>query len=160
MARSKFILIAILLCLFQEICGATTYKDTKAKFDVKTLREAISAYAQEKNVYPNLDTWSDELIENNFIRSLPKDPWGNSYVYYFPPKYGTDAFDLYSLGKNEQDDNGLKDDISAWRDVDRNFYPREGMLSNIVGYIIFGVLISVTIGFFWKKYRKKHLTSI
>ena len=43
---------------------------------------------------------------------MPKDPWGNAYVYRCPGQHNTDGYDLYSLGADGQDGGG--DDSDNW----------------------------------------------
>ena len=47
-----------------------------------------------------------------YIRSLPKDPWGNDYQYRFPPQKSTDGYDIWSMGPDAQ--NETEDDIGNW----------------------------------------------
>jgi len=47
-------------------------------------------------------------------KGLPKDPWGNVYIYRFPGTRNTDYFDLFSVGPDGQE--GTEDDIVNWED--------------------------------------------
>jgi general secretion pathway protein G len=44
--------------------------------------------------------------------TLPIDPWGNPYVYYFPGKHNTSGYDLLSVGPDGKE--GTDDDIVSW----------------------------------------------
>lgn len=44
-------------------------------------------------------------------RRLPKDPWGNQYVYVFPGVHNSGGYDLYSLGPDGEESD---DDIGNW----------------------------------------------
>ncbi len=46
-----------------------------------------------------------------YLKKMPKDPWGNGYVYTSPGKHNTD-YDLYSYGPNGVEGGG--DDITNW----------------------------------------------
>lgn len=46
-------------------------------------------------------------------KGLPKDPWGNAYVYKIPGVHNTSSYDLYSLGQDKQE--GSQDDIVNWK---------------------------------------------
>ncbi len=46
-------------------------------------------------------------------KGLPKDPWGNPYVYKIPGTHNTSSYDLYSLGQDKQE--GSQDDIVNWK---------------------------------------------
>lgn len=45
-------------------------------------------------------------------KGLPKDPWGNPYVYRMPGQQNTGSFDLYSSGPDKQE--GTEDDVNNW----------------------------------------------
>jgi general secretion pathway protein G len=45
-------------------------------------------------------------------RDIPKDPWGNDYVYRYPGQYNENGYDLYSLGPDRK--LGGDDDITNW----------------------------------------------
>lgn len=47
-------------------------------------------------------------------KGLPKDPWGNAYVYRSPGTNNTESYDLYSFGSDKQE--GTEDDITNWKD--------------------------------------------
>ena len=57
---------------------------------------------------PQLDTWRGPYIK----RGIPKDPWGNNYVYRCPGEHNTNRYDLYSYGPDRQE--GGDDDIDNW----------------------------------------------
>ena len=43
-------------------------------------------------------------------RGIPKDPWGNLYIYRFPGTQNTDTYDLLSIGPDKKEGTG--DEIS------------------------------------------------
>ena len=45
-------------------------------------------------------------------KGMPKDPWGNAYVYKFPGTHNPSGYDLFSLGPDKQE--GTPDDITNW----------------------------------------------
>ena len=44
---------------------------------------------------------------------LPKDPWGNFYLYTCPGKHNPSSYDLWSTGAD--DESGTSDDIGNWQ---------------------------------------------
>ena len=44
--------------------------------------------------------------------TLPMDPWGNPYVYYYPGKHNPTGYDLLSVGPDGKE--GTDDDIVSW----------------------------------------------
>ena len=68
---------------------------SKAKVDIAILSGALEMYRLENYRYPNTEEGLKFLLnpdENNFntannqgyIKSLPKDPWGNDYIFLNP----------------------------------------------------------------------------
>lgn len=45
-------------------------------------------------------------------KGLPKDPWGNAYLFKFPGTHNSEGYDLYSAGPDKQ--AGGADDIVNW----------------------------------------------
>jgi general secretion pathway protein G len=48
---------------------------------------------------------------------VPKDPWGNDYVYECPGKHNASGYDLMSMGPNGQ--VGGNDDVTNWDSASR-----------------------------------------
>lgn len=46
-------------------------------------------------------------------KGLPKDPWGNLYIYKFPGTHNPSSHDLSSSGPDKQE--GTADDITNWQ---------------------------------------------
>jgi len=50
-------------------------------------------------------------------KEIPKDPWGNSYIYIFPGEHGD--YDLMSYGAdNTPEGEGENTDIVSWKGLD------------------------------------------
>ena len=75
---------------------------TQAKAQIKNFKTALMAYKLKFKHFPSTSEGLDALINNekqNFLDSdeLPKDPWGNEYVYtcegsaYTIVSYGADG---------------------------------------------------------------------
>jgi len=95
---------------------------TAARTDIANLEVALDAFEVDTGRYPTTEegltallqqpsdvkSWSGPYIK----RGLPKDPWGNPYVYKTPGDHNTSGYDLYSFGPNGQE--GGDDDIDNW----------------------------------------------
>jgi general secretion pathway protein G len=46
------------------------------------------------------------------MQSIPKDPWGNDYVYVYPGVHNPGGFDLMSYGPDGVAGGG--DDVGNW----------------------------------------------
>lgn len=71
--------------------------------------EGLTALVRRPPDIPS-DKWSAS------IKQVPKDPWGNDYVYRLPGRHHPQSFDLYSLGKDGRSKTGGSDpdDINNW----------------------------------------------
>jgi len=82
----------------------------KAQSDIATLEQALEMFRLDQGVYPTQaqglgalrqaprdlavpETWR----KGGYIKALPKDPWGRSYIYRVPGADGA-PFSLLSLG--------------------------------------------------------------
>ena len=98
---------------------------TKAKADIVIIGSALEMYRLERFNYPNSelglkallrseeDNYQNNLNTRGYIKSLPKDPWGNEYQYIIPGEYG--EYDLFSMGADgDVGGEGLNADIGNW----------------------------------------------
>lgn len=94
-----------------------------AKTQIKLLEDALTGYRLDIGSYPDTDSGLQALIENigdnekwagPYLKgALPKDPWGNSYVYSSPGEHGD--YDLSSYGAdNAVGGEGENADINSW----------------------------------------------
>ena len=56
-------------------------KQRRARMDFHALRNALTVYYAKKGHFPNTATGLRELVDHRLLDALPKDPWGNEYVY-------------------------------------------------------------------------------
>ncbi len=45
-------------------------------------------------------------------KGIPKDPWGQEYVYKYPGSHNPSGYDLFSKGSDKQE--GTQDDLTNW----------------------------------------------
>jgi general secretion pathway protein G len=96
---------------------------TAAKTQISQFEVALDAFEIDVGRYPttpeglralvekpttDADGWQQPYIK----RDVPKDPWGNEYVYRYPGQYNEYGYDLYSLGPDRK--LGGDDDITNW----------------------------------------------
>lgn len=96
-------------------------KIVAAQTDIASLEMAIDLFEVDCSRFPtteeglqaliqqpaDLDAWKGSYLK----RSMPKDPWGNPYVYRRPGQHNN-SYDLYSFGPDGQEGGG--DDIDNW----------------------------------------------
>ena len=91
--------------------------------DVKVLEGALEMYRLDNPRSPATDDGLESLTskpadapawkEGGYIKSLPKDPWGNPYQYLNPGVHGT--IDIFSYGADgAEGGDGANADIGNW----------------------------------------------
>ena len=102
---------------------------TNAQLDIKSLENALKLFRLDNAFYPSTDQGLRSLVERPTIgrvpqkwreggylekETLPKDPWGNGYLYLSPGVYNRD-FDLWSYGADgEEGGEGEDRDVTNW----------------------------------------------
>lgn len=93
-----------------------------AKSDLQAISQSLDMYKMDNFRYPTTDQGLDALVNrpqdtknwpaNGYLKSQPKDPWGNPYVYVAPGAKG--PYDLISLGADgKEGGEGYDADINA-----------------------------------------------
>jgi len=80
----------------------------KAKQDIRTLEGALNLYKLDNFNYPSTDQGLDALVnrpsgqpdaknwkKRGYMKKVPKDPWGNEYLYLSPGTLG--EIDIFSM---------------------------------------------------------------
>ena len=109
-------------------------KDAKliaAKTQISGLAVAIDLFEVDMGYYPkagndlrdlveepnssNVQDWHGPYLKNS--QRIPKDPWGNDYVYNYPGKMNIGGYDISSGGPDMK--TGTEDDIVNWQTEDK-----------------------------------------
>ena len=97
---------------------------TAAQTDISSIEIALDAFEIDTGRYPTGDENLESLVlepgglqekawRGPYLkRGIPKDPWGNEYLYEQPGRYNTNSYDLSSAGPDGQ--QGTEDDIVNW----------------------------------------------
>lgn len=100
------------------VSGART---DSARIQIEALGASIDLYRLEVGSFPptlkalvekpsGVERWTGPYLKKKVI---PKDPWGNDYVYRYPGQNGD--YDLISLGAdNSEGGEGEQKDIVSW----------------------------------------------
>jgi general secretion pathway protein G len=87
---------------------------TKAKADIATLEQGVEMYRLNRMRYPQGEGGLQAVVDEGFVKRLPKDPWGNPYKYAAPGREGR-QFEIYSLGADGREGGEGQDaDIGNW----------------------------------------------
>lgn len=94
----------------------------KAKQDLRAVESALGLYKLDNFSYPTTDQGLEALVtkpsgspepknykKGGYVKSVPKDPWGNEYKYLNPGTHGD--IDIFTLGPDMQPS---EDDIGNW----------------------------------------------
>ena len=101
-------------------------RKVKAKLQIESLATALKKYRLDNGDYPTTEQGLQALVEKpsigkvpnryperGYIDKLPKDPWGNDYVYISPGEHGD--FDIISYGGDgDEGGDGKNEDIRSW----------------------------------------------
>ena len=99
---------------------------TKAVMDIKAIETALNLYRLDNGVYPSTEQGLEALVtkpttgviprnwkEDGYLDKVPKDPWGNPFVYLHPGVHK--EFDLVSYGADGVEGGEGKDaDVENW----------------------------------------------
>jgi len=102
---------------------------TKAELEIQSLENALKLFKLDNAFYPSTEQGLRALVENPSVGrvaakwrdggylekgQIPKDPWGNDYLYLSPGVYNKD-FDLWSYGADgEEGGEGEDADVTNW----------------------------------------------
>ena len=98
-----------------------------AKQDIAVIGQALKLYRLDNQRFPSAEQGLQSLIAKpelqpvpsnwkpgGYLERLPRDPWGNAYVYVNPGLHG--EIDVLSLGADgKPGGEGLDADIGSWQ---------------------------------------------
>jgi len=103
-------------------------KVTDARVQIKNIETALKLYKLDNGTYPSTEQGLGALVakptvgvipnsykEGGYLESkkMPKDPWGNDYLYVSPGEHGD--YDLFSYGfDGAKGGDGKNADITSW----------------------------------------------
>jgi general secretion pathway protein G len=105
-------------------------RQTQARIQIQALENSLNMYRLDNGEYPSTEQGLKSLVEKPAVGNiprkwrdggyldkprLPKDPWGNDFIYLSPGMKNTNGFDLFSYGADGQSGGEGKDaDIGNW----------------------------------------------
>lgn len=96
-------------------------RQAAAKTQVSSFATVLDAYEVDNGFYPKGKSGLNDLVQASrdaknwrgpYLKDVPKDPWGNDYVYECPGKNNPTSYDVSSMGPDGQ--MGTEDDINNW----------------------------------------------
>lgn len=101
-------------------------KRTQSRIQIKNVEQALQLFKLDNGFYPATEQGLEALVrapetgrvpknyrKGGYIDRLPKDPWGNAYVYISPGAHGD--YDITSYGADDVPGGEGEDaDINSW----------------------------------------------
>ncbi len=100
----------------------------KAQQDIRTIDSALNRFRTDNFKYPTTNQGLQALmvrpadlpttakwLAGGYLNQLPKDPWGNDYLYLMPGEKNPHSFDLWTNGAdNQPGGEGVDADLGNW----------------------------------------------
>jgi len=115
-------IIVILLGLAISKIGNPTgfAKQTAVRADVQAIGTQLQLYESMNGFYPTTEQGLQALVTQpqndprparwyQLFKQIPKDPWGNDYIYRCPGTKHPDSYDLLSAGPDRKSDTADDD---------------------------------------------------
>ena len=130
----ELLVVILILGLLAGIVGPRLFghadeaKQTKARVQIENLSSALKMYKIDNGIFPSSEQGLEALVaqpqggdipkkwkKGGYLEkgTVPKDPWGNDYVYLFPGAH--DDFDIVSYGADGvAGGEEYNKDITSW----------------------------------------------
>jgi len=91
------------------------------KVQIAAFRNALATFEIENGYYPKGRNGLQDLVHRPkdapkwngpYLDKIPKDQWGNDYIYECPGRHNPETYDLVSMGPDGV--AGTEDDITSW----------------------------------------------
>jgi general secretion pathway protein G len=97
-------------------------RDTAASAKMNEFTAKLEAYRVVAGMYPSQNQGLQALVEKptsapeprrwrQQFKELPKDPWNEEFIYYYPGKQDSSTYEIVSKGSDMEE--GTDDDISS-----------------------------------------------
>ena len=128
----EMLLVLLILALlaaivYPSISNRTlTARIQTAQTQIGAMKQALQLFEVDTGHFPTGTTGLQELVQSPrapagwhgpYLERIPKDPWGNDYVYICPGNHFPASFDLLSWGPDGI--AGTGDDITNWQEPKR-----------------------------------------
>jgi general secretion pathway protein G len=130
----ELLVVILILGLLAGIVGPRLFghadeaKQTKARVQIENLSSALKMYKIDNGIFPSSEQGLEALVaqpqsgdipkkwkKGGYLakKQIPKDPWGNDYVYLCPGVH--DDFDITSYGADGvPGGDDFNKDINSW----------------------------------------------
>ena len=123
MTLVEIMVVVVIISLVATVVGVSVLsrldeaRKSLAKTQIHNIGDALDLYKLSMRTYPSTAEGLQALVspknnEKPFLDKVPKDPWGNDYVYIYPGQHNPGGFDIMSYGQDSVPGGG--DDIGNW----------------------------------------------
>src|SRR5680860_977054 len=100
-------------------------KIARSKADINSVETALEAFRLNMDRYPTDEEGLEALVYapdsedqdrwKKCLKSIPKDPWGEIYLYMYPGEINIDSYDIMTYGSDKMEGGELEaTDIGNW----------------------------------------------
>lgn len=118
----ELLVVMVIIGLLASLVGPKLFgqvdkaRQKDAQAQIELLGQSLDIYRLENHRYPTTEEGLEGL-KPYLKKDLPKDPWGNAYVYNSPGLHGD--YDLISYGAdNAEGGEENNRDIVSWKGLD------------------------------------------
>ena len=115
----ELLVVMVIIGLLASLVGPKLFghvdkaRQKDAQAQIELLGQALDLYRLERHRYPTIDEGL-LAIRPYLKKDVPKDPWGNDYIYKSPGTHG--EYDLMSYGADKAEGGeGNNQDIVSWK---------------------------------------------
>jgi general secretion pathway protein G len=126
MSLVEIMVVVVIMGLVASVVGVAVFNALgkaqvdAAKVQISGFGDALDMYKLQYRKYPSTAEGLQALTQSRdgsppVMEALPKDPWGNEYVYVYPGSRNTGGFDIISYGADGAQGGG--DDVGNWEEA-------------------------------------------
>jgi general secretion pathway protein G len=110
----EIIVVLAIIGLIVAAVGRTVFKNWQdarlkiARIQVRDVAHTVEQYVIAHDTCPSLE----QLVNEEYLRQFPKDPWGSPLVLRCPGQHKRDPADIVSPGPDRE--FGTGDDVNSW----------------------------------------------
>ena len=110
----EIIVVLAIIGLIVAVVGRAVYKHWQearlkiARIQVREVMHSVEQYVIAHDTCPTLE----QLVTEDYLRQLPKDPWGSPLILRCPGQHRKDPADVVSPGPDRE--AGTMDDVNSW----------------------------------------------
>ena len=123
MTLVEIMVVVVIISLVVGVVGISVFgRLTEASIkttqtQINNISSALDLYRLKFRKYPSTSEGLSALTspkDNSepFLKSIPKDAWGNDFIYLYPGTHNKNSYDLLSYGQDST--QGGSDDIGNW----------------------------------------------